>query len=83
MREAQGDTPPEVTRAQTAAIAKHLATAGELMHTSADPAAIAGAIEAVRADDWDDDRLNRLRSIALELGGALRAVAAANPHNDD
>jgi hypothetical protein len=53
------------------------------MRTTADPVAIADAIDAVPADDWSDDTLNSLRSIALDLGSALRAVAAANPDHDN
>jgi hypothetical protein len=83
MREAQADTPTEVTQPHTSTISSHLAAAGHLMRTTADPAAIADAIDAVAADDWSDDTLNSLRSIALDLGSALRAVAAANPKRDD
>ena len=48
-----------------------------------DSAAIADAIDAVPADGWDESTLDQLRSIALELGKSLRAVAAANPRSDD
>jgi hypothetical protein len=78
-REAQGDTAARLTQTHTATISRLLATAGSLLHSSADPSAIASAIEAVPADDWDDTTLDQLRSIALELGSALRGVAAANP----
>ena len=83
LREAQADTPSAATQPHTSAISSHLATAGTLMRTSADSVAIADAIDAVAADDWSDDTLNSLRSIALELGSALRAIAAANPKHDD
>ena len=83
LREAQGDTPPADTRAHTSAIDGHLTAAAGLMHTRPDPAAIADAIDAVPADGWDDSTLDQLRSLALELGTALRAVAAANPNSDD
>jgi hypothetical protein len=83
LREAQADTPAAATQPHTSAISSQLAAAGTLMRTAADPAAIADAIDAVPADDWSDDTLNSLRSIALDLGSALRAVAAANPDHDN
>lgn len=83
LREAQGDTAAEVTQPHTSAIARHLASAAGLMHTTADAAALADAIDSVPADDWDETTLAQLRSIALELGGELRRVAAANPDRDD
>jgi hypothetical protein len=83
LREAQDDTPPAVTQTYTGAIDSHVATAAGLMHTRADAAAIADAIDAVPADGWDETTLDQLRSIALEMGKALRAIAAANPNSDD
>jgi len=83
LREAQGDTPPAVTQQYTSAIAGHLASAAEQMHVRADPAAIAEAIDSVPADGWDESTLDQLRSITLEMGKALRAIAAANPNSDD
>ena len=83
LREAQADTPAAATQPHTSAIENHLAAAGALMRTTADPVVIADAIDAVAADDWSDDTLNSLRSIALDLGRALRAVADANPKRDD
>jgi hypothetical protein len=83
LREAQDDTPAALTQPQTVAIDDHLATAASLMHTGTNPAEIAGAIEAVPAGDWDEQTLDQLRSIALELGKQLRAIAAMNPHGDD
>ena len=53
------------------------------MHTRADPGAIADAIDAVPADGWDEPTLDQLRSMALDVGKALRAIAAANPDSDD
>ena len=47
------------------------------------PASLADAIEAVPADGWDEETLQRLRSIALELGRALRSIADANPSSGD
>jgi hypothetical protein len=36
---------------------------------------VANAIEAVPADQWDPARLERLRSLALDAGQALRVIA--------
>lgn len=83
LREAQGDTPAHLVQGPTATIGQHLAAAGRLLHTTDDPASIATAIEAVHADEWDQATLDQLRSIALELGSALRSVAAANPGAGD
>ncbi len=83
LREAQADTPAAATQPHTTAISSHLAAAGALMRTTADPVAIADAIDAVAVDDWSEHTLNSLRSIALDLGSALRAVAAANPKHDE
>jgi hypothetical protein len=78
LREARGDLGAGVVATQVAAIDRHLARAGHLVRSTSDPAAIADAIEAVPADGWGDE-LSELRTIALELGRELRAVAAANP----
>lgn len=78
LREARGDVGAEVVGDHLAAIDRLLARAGELVRSSADPSLVASAIEAVPADAWGSD-LDELRSIALELGKQLRAVAAANP----
>ena len=76
LREAQGDTPPGVTAAITSELDEQLAIAAGLMHTTADPAAIADAIDAVPADEWDEATLAPLRAIALDIGRLLRAIAA-------
>ena len=54
LREAIGDTPPSATSAITAELNEQIAIAAKLMHTAAEPDAIADAIEAVPADEWDD-----------------------------
>ena len=78
LREARGDLGDGAVTTQIAAIDRHLARAAQLMRSTSDPAAVADAIEAVPADGWGDE-LTELRTIALELGRELRAVAAANP----
>ena len=77
LREAIGDTPASATAAIVSELNEQIATAGTIMHASADPGAIADAIEAVPADAWDDATLNSLRTTALDIGRLLRAIAAA------
>jgi hypothetical protein len=71
-----GDTPPGATSAITAELNEQIAIAAKLMHSRADPSAIADAIEAVPADAWDEAVLTSLRSTALDIGRLLRAIAA-------
>ncbi|MCX6521881.1 MAG: hypothetical protein NTZ21_14585 [Actinobacteria bacterium] len=78
LREARGDLGAGIVAPQVAAIDRHLARAAHVMRSTPDPASIADAIEAMPAAGWDDE-LAELRTIALELGRELRAVAAANP----
>ncbi len=53
-----------------------LGEAARLLDTSADPLAIADAIERMPADHWDAAVLDRLGGIALELGAWVRRLAA-------
>ena len=76
LREARGDAPPQTVAGINAEIDEQIDIAARLLHTTADPEAIAGAIEAVHADDWDDYTLTTLRSTALDIGRLLRAMAA-------
>ena len=71
-----GDTPPSATSAITAELNEQIAIAAKLMHSRADPSAIADAIEAVPADAWDEAVLTSLRGTALDIGRLLRAIAA-------
>ncbi len=82
LREARGDLSSAVVGAQLSTIDGHVARAARLVHTSTDPTQIADTIEAIPADSWGDE-LDELRTIALELGRQIRAVAAANPDFDD
>jgi hypothetical protein len=82
LREAQGDVPADLVAPHTRSIQGHLSEAGRLLHTGSDPVQIAEAIAGVPADSWDETVLDRLRTIALELGTDLRAIAAANPDAD-
>jgi hypothetical protein len=82
MREAQGDVPADLVAPHTRSIQDHLSEAGRLLRSGSDPAQIADAITGVRPNSWDEAVLARLRTIALELGTDLRAIAAANPDAD-
>jgi hypothetical protein len=53
-----------------------LLTAAGLLGCVPDPTAVAEAIEQVRPKDWDESVLDALRAGALELGHALRELAA-------
>jgi hypothetical protein len=60
-----------------------IAIAAKLMRTTADPAAIADAIDTVPPDEWDENTLNQLRSTALDIGRLLRAIAAVAESEED
>ena len=62
---------------------EHVRAAGTLLHTTADPAAIADAIERVPADGWDESTLSQLRETALGIGSRLREIEAKNARDDD
>jgi hypothetical protein len=83
LREALGDTPAAGATAISAELSEQVGIAAGLMHTAADPGAIADAIEEVPADDWDDATLTELRSAALDIGRLLRAIAAVAEGDDD
>ena len=74
VREAQGDAPPPSATAPVAGVQQLLAEAARLLRVPADANAIADAISAVPADEWDDGVLQRLREIALEAGGTVRRI---------
>jgi hypothetical protein len=76
IREAQGDTPDPVTAGQVAVMRQLIAEAARLMRVPDDAGAVADAIGAVPADEWDPAVLNRLREIALEAGSTVRQIEA-------
>jgi hypothetical protein len=78
LRDAQGNTPPELTAGAHGEVATLLGEAAELMHSAAEPAAIADAIERLPANQWDPSVLARLGAIALELGRLVRQIASFN-----
>jgi len=83
LHEAVGDVSTGATAGVTAELNEQIRVAAGLMHSAADPVAIADAIEAVPADAWDDATLAKLRTTALDIGRLLRAAAAAAERTDD
>lgn len=77
LREAYGDDTPR----PGTDVATQLAAAARLLGTTADPEAIARAIESVKADQWDPGTLDGLRQVGLEVGAELRRIAAE--HDDE
>lgn len=77
-REILGDESPQVVAGVDDDGARLLSEAAGLLGSTADPVAIADAIDAVPADHWDKAVLQRLSAIALELGGWLRRLAAGS-----
>jgi hypothetical protein len=83
LREAVGDSPPELTAGITSELNDQIAIAAKVMHTAPDPSAIADATEAVPADEWDEATLATLRTAALDIGRLLRAIAAVAEGDSD
>jgi hypothetical protein len=77
LQEAVGDVSNGGTSVVTKELNEQIAIAARLMHSAANPGAIADAIETVPADSWDEATLMQLRSTALDIGRLLRAAAAA------
>ena len=77
LREAQGDVPLDATAGLHGDVRSLLDEAGRLMGAPGDGAAIAAAIDAMPADQWDRAVLDRLREIALQLGGLVRQIGRA------
>lgn len=82
LAEARGDAPPELVADLTGELDRELAAAAALLGSQAAPLAIADAIAARHAADWDESTLTSLRSIALDVGRLLRAVAARAEADD-
>jgi hypothetical protein len=62
---------------------QHIAAAAALLGTAADPQAIASAISARPARDWDGATIDRLRHHATEAGAVLRRIADLAPPVDE
>ena len=83
LHEAVGDVSTDATAGVTAELNEQIGIAAGLVHSPADPEAIADAIEAVPADAWDEATLAKLRTTALDIGRLLRAAAAAAERSED
>jgi hypothetical protein len=82
-REAIGDADPGAFAGLVAELQGHVATAAAAMHTAPDADAVARAIEAVPADEWDEATLDVLRAEGLAAGAVLRQLAAAADEDED
>ena len=81
LREALADTPEEEAAALLRRLDALVVSAAELVDASADPAAVADAIDARPAHSWTDDELEALRSEALHIGRVLREIEALADEN--
>jgi hypothetical protein len=76
-REAVGDADPGALAGLVAELDGHVAAAAAALGTSGDAEAVARAIDARHADEWDDATLATLRDEGLAAGAVLRRLAAA------
>jgi len=76
LREAIGDGPESAVAGLAGELRGHVAAAAQLLGTQPDADAVANAISARPADDWDQATLDELRRHALEAGAVLRRIAA-------
>jgi hypothetical protein len=83
LREARGGASADSVFGIDRELDEQIELAARLMHASRDPEKIADAIHDVPPDAWDADTLNSLRTIALDIGRLLRAMAAVTDGNDD
>ena len=77
LREAIGDGSESQVVGLVSELRGHVEAAAGLLGTSPDADAVADAIVARRADDWDEPTLDELRQHALGAGDVLRRIAAA------
>ncbi len=76
LREAIGDGSESQVVGLVSELRGHVEAAAGLLGTSPDADAVADAIVARRADDWDEPTLDELRQHALGAGDVLRRIAA-------
>jgi hypothetical protein len=74
LREAADGVAEEVAAGLVIDAHNQLAEAARLLGTTADGEAVAAAIEAVAADQWDDSVLDALRQAAINAGRAVRQI---------
>ena len=67
-------------RAAVASAASTMGVAGGGDDLAATANAVAGRIDRVPADEWDDAHLESLRASALDVGRVLRAIAEQTEH---
>jgi hypothetical protein len=77
LREAIGDGSESSVVGLVSELRGHVAAAAGLLGCPADADAVADAILARRADDWDEPTLDELRRHALDAGAVLRRIATA------
>ena len=77
LREAIGDGSESQVVGLVSELRQHVEAAAGVLGTSPDADAVADAILARRADDWDEPTLDELRRHALGAGDVLRRIAAA------
>ena len=76
LREAIGDGSESQVVGLVSDLRRHVEAAAGVLGTSPDADAVADAILARRADDWDEPTLHELRRHALGAGDVLRRIAA-------
>jgi hypothetical protein len=83
LREAIGDGSEGGVMGLVGELRGHVEAAGSLLGTPADADAVADAILARRAEDWDQASLDELRRLALDAGAVLQRIAATTATNVD
>jgi hypothetical protein len=75
-REAIGETDPGRVVDLVAELDRHVAEAASAVGAAPNAEAVAAAISARHADDWDESTLDTVRASALDAGAVLRRIAA-------
>ena len=83
LREAIGDGSESQVAGLVGELRRHVDAAAGVLGTPADADAVANAILARGADEWDESTLDQLREHALGAGDVLRRIAAATATHDE
>lgn len=83
LREAIGEESEASVAGLIGELRGHIDAAAGVLGTAPDAEAVASAIVARRADDWDEATLTKLRDQALAAGAVLRRIAAATETDPD
>lgn len=83
LREAIGDFPEASVSGLVGELRGHVEAAAAMLGTLPDPDAVADAVLARRADDWDEPTLSALREHALAAGAVLRRIATTTETDVD